>query len=96
MKAGTHVVVTTEKRGVFGGVIQSGSIESTVVTLSQARMCFYWSAPTKGVLGLAAIGPQDGSRVTAAIPSIELNGVTAIMEATPTAVAKWEEEAWAP
>jgi hypothetical protein len=58
-----YVVVTTDKdrQGVFGGYLKGGSADAGVVTLVDARMAVYWSQETRGVLGLASIGPQSGS-----------------------------------
>ena len=88
------VVVTTDKdrRGVFFGEFVSQTKDK--VTLKDARMAIYWSSATHGVVGLAGIGPQPGSKISPKIPQIELNGVTAVMDCTKEAVATWEEEKW--
>ena len=90
------VVVTTnkERRGVFGGELLSGGVESGIVVLENAQMCVYWSEATRGVAGLAAIGPQKGSKITPIVPRMSLDGVTAIMEATPEAEALWRQCPW--
>lgn len=92
---GTFVVITTDssRRGVFAGTLKKRDGEN--ITLTDARMCVYWSEQTNGVLGLAAIGPQDGSRIGNAVPEIELNGVTAVMRCTDEAKKVWESEPWA-
>ena len=97
------VVVTTDsnRRGVFAGELvkevkkefPSGSI-LWFVTLKNAQMCVYWSPETHGVLGLAATGPAKGSRITPQVLSIELDGVTSIMDMTDEAVKKWRAEPW--
>lgn len=96
MKVGTKVVVTTDKdkRGIFYGVLESHDLQAETAKLTDARMCIYFCKSTRGVLGLAGIGPQPGSRVTPAIPSIELTGVTSVMECSDEACAKWEEGPW--
>lgn len=88
------VVVTTDlnRRGVFGGFLESA--KSGSVVLRDARMCVYWSRETKGVVGLAAIGPQKGSRISAPAPRIEVDGVTAIMDCTDEARRLWEAAPW--
>ena len=95
-KAKRFVVVTTDssKRGVFGGVVESHNTEKGVAVLTEAHMAVYWSSETRGVLGLAGIGPQAGSRITPVIPRIELNGVTAVMDCTPEAEAEWRKQPW--
>ena len=91
---GRYVVVTTDanRRGVFGGWLESH--KGDVVVLTDARMCVYWSAETRGVLGLASIGPQKGSKITPPVPRIEINGVTAVMDATEVARNAWESGLW--
>ena len=67
------VVVCTAKRGVFFGYTRETGqaiFERTTVTLQRARMCTYWSAETKGVLGLGSIGPQKGSRIGPQVPEL--------------------------
>lgn len=88
------VVVTTdfEKRGVFGGYLESKT--GDIVVLSSAQNCIYWSAETRGVLGLASHGPQEGSRIGPPVPRIELNGVTAIIDCTEEAVKQWQLQPW--
>jgi hypothetical protein len=90
------VVITTDqtRRGVFSGFLEDGDVGGTV-TLSAARACVYWSAETRGVLGLAARGPAKGSRIGPAVPSLTVDGVTAIIDATDEARAAWEAEPWA-
>ncbi len=91
---GDFVVITTDanKRGVFAGLF-FGQDGDTVI-LQQAQNCLFWSAATKGLLGLAAIGPQPGSRVSDSVPELTVNGVTAIMVATATARTTWESVPW--
>ena len=90
------VVATTDKdrRGVFFGEYVSGDTKTGIVKLKNAKMCVYWSPATKGVLGLASIGPQNGSKLTPTIKEIEINGVTSIMDCDDVAVQQWEKELW--
>lgn len=96
MSEARFVVVTTgnDRRGVFFGLLEAYDAQAETCVLSDARMCVYWSQATKGVLGLAGIGPQAGSRVTPMVPKIELNGVTAVMDATDVAVQQWGKGLW--
>jgi len=88
------VLVTTnrDRRGVFCGELVSE--KTNVVELKDARMAVYWSKKVKGVLGLASIGPQEGSRITPKVPRIKLNGVTSITDCTKEAIKNWEKELW--
>ena len=88
------VVVTTDitRRGVFAGEL----IEQTddKVVLVNAQMAIYWSAETRGVLGLAVDGPANGSRIGPPVPRIELDGITAVIDMTSKAVASWQAQPW--
>lgn len=90
------VLVTTDKdrRGVFFGVLEEYDIVNQIAVLTDAQMALYWSAETRGILGLAAIGPQKGSKITPIIPRAELNGVTGVFDATPDSVEKWRKATW--
>lgn len=91
------VVICTAKRGVFFGyTIESGDalIERTRGTLTRARMCVKWSVETRGVLGLAGIGPQKGSKVTPRVSALALESITAVIDCSDEAVKAWEAEVW--
>ncbi|MBA4282626.1 hypothetical protein [Ralstonia sp.] len=81
------VVVCTDKRGVVFGYTSKPNARPIVLT--NARMCLYWSAKVGGVFGLADIGPDAASKISATAPSITLEGVTAVFGMTPAAVAAW-------
>lgn len=89
-----HAVITTEHRGVFFGEIDPKQREHKTLTIQNAQMCVYWSADVKGIVGLAATGPTEGCRITAAAPSITVNAVTAVMEASDEAVLAWKASSW--
>jgi hypothetical protein len=86
------VVICTKYRGVFFGYAEDTSGDT--VTIYDYRMCVYWHSSVRGVIGLASDGPNGQCRVTGKAPSIELRGVTAVMEATDAAVSKWEKGPW--
>jgi hypothetical protein len=96
VETGKFVVVTTGKqdRGVFGGILLGGSMTPGILELADARNCIKWSESTRGVFGLAAIGPQSGSRIGPKIPSISLAHVNSISVCTPIAQKQWEAEPW--
>lgn len=104
MSMSRAVVVTTDKRGVFFGYCVTMKMEDGTTTdlnrtpdsivLTNARNCLYWSAETRGFMGLASSGPAAGSRVGPAVESITLFGVTAILEASTQAVERWESGPW--
>jgi hypothetical protein len=86
------VVVCTEKRGVFGGYVKDTKADPIVMT--DAQMCVYWSADTRGVVGLAATGPTSDCRVTKPAPTAELRGVTAVFDCSDEAVKAWASCPW--
>lgn len=90
---GKPVLVTTEYRGVFFGYLDGKPGDT--LTITKARNCIYWSADVKGVLGLASNGPTRTCKVGPAVPSLTLFKVTAVVEAKPEAVERWEKAPWA-
>jgi hypothetical protein len=86
------VMVTTAHKGVFFGyAIETGG---ETITLRAARMAVYWPADLRGVLGLASAGPSRGSKISGAVPEMELRQITAVVECSPEAVANWEKGIW--
>lgn len=90
------VVVTTEHRGVFFGYVEEmpDLDKSKTVVLDKARMCIYWPEWQHGVVGLAANGPADGSKISPAAPAIALSDVLSVMVCSSTAIKMWEKEKW--
>lgn len=86
------LVVTTAHRGVFFGY----GVPTTekIIRLEQAQMCVHWSRATHGVVGLAAQGPDKDCRIGPPAPAITLQDVTAVMEVTSEAEAKWKTQPW--
>lgn len=95
-KAVRPVLVTTIHRGVFFGYVPEDLDTETceTLTLTDARNCIYWSADVRGFVGLAATGPSASCRVGPKA-TIELRGITAVLDMTPEAVARWESGPWA-
>ena len=87
------VVVCTDKRGVFFGY--AADTTGDPIYLSRARMCIYWSADLKGVMGLASSGPSATCKVSAPVAKIELRGITAVIECDEIAAKAWESSPWA-
>ena len=90
-KSERPVIVTTEHRGVFFGYAKD--IDGETIELKRARLCVYWSADVKGFMGLAANGPSDSCRIGPAA-DVTLRKITAVLEVTPAAVARWEAQPW--
>lgn len=89
-----QVMVTTEHKGVFAGTLEKYDDKKKQAVLTNARMCVYWSADIRGVLGLAASGPSASCRISPAAKRLTLEGVTSISELTAEAAKKWETAPW--
>ena len=83
------VIVTTDKRGVVFGY--TTNVNARPIVLANARMCRYWSADVGGVFGLGEKGPTQDCKISAVVPSITLEGVTAIMSVDPAAERAWKD-----
>lgn len=86
------LLVTTIHRGVFAGYGEP--TKEKTIRLTQARMCVYWSADMRGVLGLASQGPSIGCRIGFAVPAITLQDVTSVTEISTEAEAAWQKQPW--
>ena len=84
------LLVTTAHKGVFFGY--GLPTEAKTVRLKRARMCVYWSADVRGVLGLAGKGPTTNCKIGPAVPSITLQDVTSVVEVSDVARLAWEAE----
>lgn len=87
-----YVLVTTAHRGVFAGFLKNR--EGDEVTLTQARVCVFWSKEVKGFVGLAVSGPIGSSRVSQAAEELTLTSVTSIAKCTEAAQQVWEKAPW--
>lgn len=94
ISVGTKVVVTTQYRGVFFGTIREYQPESQRMILSDARNCLYWPQSEKGFIGLAKVGPLNGSRVGPCCDQLDLYGVTSVSLCTDEAISRWESGPW--
>ncbi len=85
------VLVTTAHRGVFFGYARD--INGETITLRAGRNCVYWPAEVKGFIGLAANGPNSGSRIGPAA-DIQLRNITSVCAVSDDAVKAWEAAPW--
>lgn len=91
---GKPVVITTEHRGVFFGYVKDDSNLPTSVELTGVRNCISWTASVKGVLGLAATGPNADCRIGPQVPDAKLWKITGVFDCTPAAAEAWEGQPW--
>jgi hypothetical protein len=87
------VVVTTEHRGVFFGYVNGEYDRGKVIDLKSARMCIYWSADLRGVIGLAVTGPNYKCRISPAADAT-IQDVTGVWDCSETATSAWERAPW--
>lgn len=85
------VVVTTAHRGVFFGYTSDGDGET--INLRACRLCTYWSRAMRGFMGLASMGPDKDCRIGPPADA-QIRNITAVLEVTPEAAAKWEAAPW--
>ena len=84
------VLITTEHRGVFAGLITDDQdVTAKSMPLKSARMAIYWGT-TKGVMQLAETGPTEKSKISAAADIPVLHDITAIFDITDAAWEKWQ------
>ena len=81
------VVICTDKRAVVFGYCTDTSARP--IKLTSARMCLYWSSDVGGVFGLGEKGPTKDCKISAVLPEITLEGVTAIFSVEPVAEKAW-------
>lgn len=93
MKTKIPVVITTEHRGVFFGYIDEKNIADKTIGVCGLRNCLYWPAEAKGFVGLAAVGPIEGSRVGPAADGV-VQDITCVLRCTDSAAALWESAPW--
>jgi hypothetical protein len=85
------VLVTTQHRGVFAGLIsEDQDVSARSMPLHQAKMAIYWGT-TRGVMELAHTGPNGRTKVSLPADIPMLNDITAIFNITPEAWAKWQD-----
>jgi hypothetical protein len=91
------VLITTDntKRGVFMGFIDPADADKTDLYADEVRMAVMWSAEIRGVVGLAAKGPNKSCRISPAAKRAHIKGVTATLELSDEALEAWRKEPWA-
>lgn len=84
------VLITTEYRGVFAGLIpEDADLTARSMPLKNARMAIYWGT-TKGLMELCETGPTVKSKISAPADIPMLHGVTAVFDITSDAWKMWE------
>ena len=81
------VIVCTDKPGVIFGYTSDASARP--IMLTAARMCLYCSPDVGGIFGLGEKGPTKNCKISATVPAISLEGVSAIMSVDAIAEKAW-------
>lgn len=83
------VLVTTQHRGVFAGLIpEDQDLTARSMPLHAAKMAIYWGT-TRGLMELCETGPTSDSRISAPADIPMLHDITAIFDIAPEAWEKW-------
>ena len=83
------VLVTTQHRGVFAGLIEEDQdITAKTMPLKAARMAIYWGT-TRGLFELCATGPTAKSRISAQADIPALHDITGVFDISEKAWKKW-------
>ena len=84
------VLITTQHRGVFAGLIPDGQdLTVKAMPLKSARMAIYWGTK-KGVMELCETGPTSNSRLSAPADIPMLHDITAVFAITDEAWKQWQ------
>jgi hypothetical protein len=84
-------VILTEFKEIFCGY--STDVSGDRIKLRNARQAIYYSAESKGLLGLAVNGPGSGSKIGPAA-NIEVRRVVNVIECSSAAAQVWEKAKW--
>jgi len=83
-----YIMCTGESgRAVIYGYCEAEPVAGVPVVLHRARMVLYWSAACGGLLGLAARGPQEGTRLTSSVDRTGTDAVRQWLTVSPEAAA---------
>lgn len=88
-----YLVVITEFKEIFAGYSESDPAADKIV-LTEARQVVYYSAGTKGLVGLAANGPAKDSRISNAAPLLVIRKPVNILLVNPDAIKKFNMIVW--
>jgi len=84
------VLVTTQHRGVFAGLVpEEQDMNARTMRLKEARCAIYWGT-SRGVAELASEGPTDKSRIGSSATIEALHDITGVWSVTAEAWKKWQ------
>ena len=82
------VIISTERRGVFCGDLESYDPATRRAVLTDARMAIHWGT-TRGLFQLAQTGPTNMSKISLPAPRIELELCECLIDVAGDAEAAW-------
>jgi len=83
------VLITTQHRGVFAGLIPSDQdINAKSMPLMAAKMAIYWGTK-HGLMQLCETGPTSASKISAVADIAALHDITAVFDISPEAWELW-------
>jgi hypothetical protein len=85
-----YIVVLTEFKEIFWGKTEDKP-DADILHLTGARQALYYSADTGGLLGLAAKGPADGSRIGPKVTALVVHRPVNVMASTKDADNVWRK-----
>ena len=85
------VIILTEFKEIFFGYTKDTTGDR--IQLHNARQACYFSEKTHGLLGLASMGPQSGSRIGPSA-NLEVRKIVNVIECTSKAADAWEAAKW--
>jgi len=90
---GLYLIILTEFKEIFAGW-STDNPEGDIIKLAQARQVVYYSADTKGLLGLAANGPGKDSRVSNECPQVVVRKPVNVLLASDAAIERFKSIIW--
>ena len=90
---GQFFVVITEFKEIFAGWSTSDP-KADIIVLNNARQVIYFSADTKGMLGLAANGPGKDSRVSNECPQVIIRKPVNVLLGSSAAADRFSTFIW--
>ncbi len=85
------VLITTQHRGVFAGLIpEKQDLTAKAMALKNAKMAIRFGT-TKGVMELCETGPTSSSKISALADIPMLHDITAVLSITEAAWKRWQK-----
>lgn len=87
-----QVIITTERRGVFYGTLESYDEKARTAVLSDCIMAIRWGT-TDGLFQLCKTGPTTQSKLSLSAPRGRFELVECVLDVLPEAEQAWKRYA---